>query len=69
MAPLVITLGCNMEPLIGSLLGWAAGVMDAPHSWTYVGGALVLASTVAVTLSAHFRRAGGAPRGWLAQRR
>jgi hypothetical protein len=55
MPPLIITLGCNMEPLLGSLLGWVAGVMAPPGAWTYGGGVLVMASTVAVTLAAHYR--------------
>lgn len=55
MQPLIITLGCNVEPLIGSMLGWAVGVMAAPGAWTYVGGVLVMVSTVQVTVAAHFR--------------
>lgn len=55
MDPLVISLSCNLEPLIGSLLGWAAGVVAPPGSMTYVGGALVMASTFAVSYAAHMR--------------
>lgn len=37
MAPLIVSLACNMEPLLGSLLGWAVGVVAAPGLWTYIG--------------------------------
>lgn len=46
---------CNLEPLLGSLLGWAVGVVTAPGPWTYVGGALVLASTATVSIASHRR--------------
>ncbi|KAL4418952.1 hypothetical protein ABPG77_001774 [Micractinium sp. CCAP 211/92] len=67
MDPLVISLSCNLEPLIGSLLGWAAGVVSPPSAMTYVGGALVMASTFVVSYAAHMREkqhrspAGGQP--------
>ncbi|PRW45144.1 Permeases of the drug metabolite transporter family permease component [Chlorella sorokiniana] len=53
--PLIISLACNLEPLLGSLLGWAVGVVTAPGPWTYVGGALVLASTATVSIASHRR--------------
>ena len=53
--PLIISLACNMEPLLGSLMGWAAGVLTAPGAWTYVGGGLVLASTATVSIASHRR--------------
>lgn len=46
---------CNLEPLLGSLLGWAVGVVTAPGPWTYVGGVLVLASTATVSIASHQR--------------
>lgn len=55
MDPLLISLACNMEPLIGSLLGWALGLVAPPGAWTYVGGGLVLASTCVVSLASHCR--------------
>lgn len=53
--PLVISLPCNLEPLIGSLLGWAAGVVSPPGGLTYAGGALVVASTLVVSYASHMR--------------
>ncbi|KAL4448195.1 hypothetical protein ABPG75_005414 [Micractinium tetrahymenae] len=55
MDPLVISLCCNLEPLIGSLLGWAAGVVSPPGAMTYVGGALIMASTFVVSYASHVR--------------
>ena len=60
--PLIISLACNMEPLIGSLLGWAAGVVTAPGAWTYAGGGLVMASTLMVSLASHRREQQAASR-------
>ena len=33
MDPLIISLACNLEPLIGTLLGWAAGMVAPPGAW------------------------------------
>lgn len=44
-----VSLAFQLEPLVGSLIGWAAGVVDAPGWATYVGGAIVLAATCVVT--------------------
>ena len=63
LSPLVISLACNMEPLIGSLLGWAARVVAPPGAWTWVGGALVLASTALVSVAQHRREARERERG------
>lgn len=53
--PLIISLACNLEPLIGSLLGYAAGVVPPPGAWTYLGGALIMLSTAVVSLASHRR--------------
>ena len=55
MDPLIITLALNFEPLVGGLMGWAAGVSAPPGPWTYVGGALLMASTVWVTVASNRR--------------
>lgn len=55
LSPLVISLACNLEPLLGSLFGWAAGVVAAPGPWTFVGGSLVMLSTAVVSLASHRR--------------
>jgi len=52
LTPLTVSLAFQLEPLVGTLIGWAAGVAPAPGWSTYVGGAVVLASTCAVTYAA-----------------
>lgn len=44
-----------MEPLLGSLIGWAGGVVPPPGPWTYGGGALIMGSTAVVSLASHRR--------------
>lgn len=56
MSPLVLTLAQTLDPVIGSLLGWAFGLMAAPGLLTYAGGAVLLAATVFVTLAGAQRR-------------
>lgn len=56
MSPLVLTLAQTLDPVIGSLLGWAFGLMAAPGLLTYIGGAVLLAATVFVTLAGAQRR-------------
>lgn len=53
--PLIISLACNLEPLIGSLLGYAAGVVPRPGPWTWAGGGLLMVSTAVVSLASHRR--------------
>jgi drug/metabolite transporter (DMT)-like permease len=53
--PLVIALALNAEPLLGSLMGFAAGVSPAPGGVTYAGGALVVSSCTIVIVAAHRR--------------
>ena len=55
LSPLVVSLCCNLEPLFGSLLGWAAGVVAPPSTWTYAGGGLVMLSTGIVCVASHRR--------------
>ncbi|GLC33755.1 hypothetical protein PLESTM_000107800 [Pleodorina starrii] len=55
LSPLTVALAFQMEPLVGSLIGWGAGVMTAPGGATYGGGALVVAATVWVTLASAAR--------------
>lgn len=44
-----VSLAFQLEPLIGSFIGWIAGVSPAPGWATYVGGCMVLAATCVVT--------------------
>ncbi len=60
ISPMIITLACTCEPLIGSLVGWAAGVTGAPGWRTYLGGLILLASTMLV-VAAEARRKAAAP--------
>ena len=52
---LFISLAVTTEPAIGTFMGWAAGLVDAPTIWTYLGGTIVLMATVIVTVAMHFR--------------
>lgn len=38
MDPLLISLALNLEPLVGSVIGYFLGVASAPGVWTYAGG-------------------------------
>lgn len=57
--PLVIALALNLEPLLGSVMAFVLGVSTAPGALTFLGGALVMASTAGVTVAAHRREAAG----------
>lgn len=57
--PLIITLVLNMEPLVGSVMGWVAGVQAAPGAFTYLGGGLVFVSTAIVTWASSARERDG----------
>ncbi|KAL6775784.1 hypothetical protein ACKKBG_A18460 [Auxenochlorella protothecoides x Auxenochlorella symbiontica] len=56
MDPLILTLVGTMEPLVGSFVGHAMGLVELPHPLTYIGGAVVLASTVIVSVAGHHRQ-------------
>jgi len=43
-APLVISMALTLEPLIGSVMAWAAGVAGVPGPLTWLGGAVLLGS-------------------------
>eukprot|EP00887_Chlorella_sp_A99_P004149 scaffold23.g4149.t1 len=62
LPPLVISLACNLEPLIGSLLGWAVGVASTPGPWTYCDGALIMGSTALVSVASSRREKAEAAR-------
>ncbi|GIL68446.1 hypothetical protein Vafri_21721 [Volvox africanus] len=59
LSPLTVALAFQMEPLIGSVIGWAAGVLQPPGGLTYCGGMLVIAATVWVTLASTARERAG----------
>lgn len=60
LTPLTIGLGISLEPLVGSLIGWALGVAGAPGPFTLGGGAMVLAATIVVTFASGQREAAAA---------
>ena len=48
---LLISVTLVMEPMIGALIGWAIGVEEIPGMWTWLGGPLMVAGTVMVTIA------------------
>ena len=60
LSPLTVSLAIQLEPLFGSLIGWALGVATAPGAATWAGGAAVLAATAVVLVAAARRQAGEA---------
>tara|TARA_B100000131_G_scaffold323090_1_gene379751 strand:- start:8487 stop:9425 length:939 start_codon:yes stop_codon:yes gene_type:complete len=50
LPPLVVSVTLVMEPLIGSLIGWILGLDSIPGMWTWLGGPLMIAGTLLVTL-------------------
>lgn len=48
---LLISVTLVMEPMIGALIGWLIGVEEIPGMWTWVGGPLMVAGTVLVTIA------------------
>jgi len=55
LAPLVVSLALTLEPLVGSLLGWAVGVTGAPTPLECLGGVMLMVAMAAVTISSHRR--------------
>ena len=53
--PLLLTLSLTLEPLIGSVIGWMIGLAQPPGVYTWVGGGILLASTVMVVIFGHRR--------------
>ena len=47
---LIISMTLVMEPVIGSLIGWAIGADVMPGGWTWLGGLLMVFGTMLVTL-------------------
>jgi drug/metabolite transporter (DMT)-like permease len=51
ISPLIITIFMNLEPVIGSIIGWAFGFQAVPSYWTFVGGFLMIAGNMIVTIA------------------
>ena len=58
---MVVTLAVTAEPLIGSMVGWWAGVSRPPGARTFLGGAILIASTMFVVRAEEIRKAGAPP--------
>eukprot|EP00193_Tetraselmis_chui_P014205 CAMPEP_0177783924 /NCGR_PEP_ID=MMETSP0491_2-20121128/19394_1 /TAXON_ID=63592 /ORGANISM="Tetraselmis chuii, Strain PLY429" /LENGTH=107 /DNA_ID=CAMNT_0019304591 /DNA_START=316 /DNA_END=639 /DNA_ORIENTATION=+ len=56
LTPLTISLALTMEPVIGSFIGWAAGLSAPPGVASLLGGAMLMVAVVTVTVSTHFRQ-------------
>ena len=52
---LLLTLSLAIEPLLGSLIGWSVGLAEAPGIFTWIGGAVLLISTLLVVVAGHRR--------------
>ncbi len=50
LPPIVISVSVVMEPLIGSLIGWGMGTTSVPGMWTWLGGPLLIAGVLLVSL-------------------
>ncbi len=50
LPPIVISVAVVMEPLIGSLIGWGMGTTSVPGMWTWLGGPLLIAGVLLVSL-------------------
>ena len=55
ISPLVVSTSLTMEPLLGSALGYAVGLADAPGWRTGVGGVVIVASVVTVIVAKETR--------------
>jgi drug/metabolite transporter (DMT)-like permease len=53
--PLAIALPLTLEPVIGSLIGYALGLTSPPSPLTYIGGGVLLAAVALVTISGYRR--------------
>ncbi|CAG9315775.1 unnamed protein product [Blepharisma stoltei] len=48
---LIITVFVNFEPVIGTFIGWLAGLQGPPGIFTYIGGVIVVIGNIIVTLA------------------
>ena len=54
--PLLLTLSMTVEPLVGTVIGWMCGMAQPPGLFTWIGGCILLASTVLVVVAGHKRQ-------------
>ena len=50
LPPLIVSVSLLLEPLLGSLIGWALGEQGVPSAWTALGGSLLLMGVAAITV-------------------
>lgn len=43
----------NFEPIIGTFIGWIAGIQSNPSIFTYIGGFIVIVGNLIVTVAGH----------------
>lgn len=51
MAPLMVSLAVQFEPIVGPLIGWAVGVALPPGMYTWIGGGVVLVAAAGATVA------------------
>lgn len=51
MSPLLISVFLNLEPIIGSLIGYGFGLQGTPTVWTFVGGVMIVVGNIMVTIT------------------
>ena len=52
---LVVSMGLLLEPVFGSLLGWAAGKQGSPDGFTFLGGIVLLLGAAIATIGSSYR--------------
>jgi drug/metabolite transporter (DMT)-like permease len=50
LSPLLISVFITMEPIIGSVIGWALGIQGIPEALTWAGGAMIIVGNALVTV-------------------
>ena len=51
MSPLMILVFYNLEPIIGSLIGYGFGFQKEPTIWTLIGGLMIIGGNIMVTIT------------------
>jgi drug/metabolite transporter (DMT)-like permease len=51
ISPLVVSVAVTLEPLLGSLIGWAFFHAGVPGIWTWLGGVVLLAGLITVVVA------------------
>ena len=49
--PLMVLVFINLEPIIGSLIGYCFGFQGQPTIWTLIGGLMIVAGNIMVTIT------------------